>query len=1114
MHRLSALLRAAALCGCLFTLPAVAQDSGPPDAQQVQQSLNGLADRKLPAPEQSAAQDSLQQTLKLLDQRDQYVKQLADLRQQLAQAPQQIKDAQRQLARLRAEPIKPAEQRYAGATPQALEQRLSETSLALNSVQDDLNAANSLVINAQTRPERAQVDIANLQTRLQQIADLLKTGRENAKPLTAERRGQLLAEQATANAQIQLLRQELGGNSVLQDLGAIRRELFTEQVKRYEQETLDLQTLISGKRRQQSEKTLAEASRESEKTAGDDVLSQETGLNLQLSDYLLRATDRLNDLNRRNLESRQQLDQLKQTSENMEQQIGVLKGSVLLSKLLYQQRAALPSVKVNKDLTDDIADLRLYQFELNQQRAQIANPEGYVDTLLAQQPPEKATPQLRQQLLDLLKTRSALQERLNTELNALLSESIDLQLNQNQLRSTITSLRSTLDEQMFWIPSNKPLDWNWVKTAPRKLLQQLRDVPWGSSLHELYVGLAERPLLLLPLVLAFATLIWQRPRLYGRVNKLNQDIGHYQRDSQLHTPQAILLTILLGLPASLVLWLGGVALEGDERGVNAAIGAALLEIAAGWLVFYTVYRLLASGGVAETHFRWARPQAQSLRRLVRRVGLLALALMAVVAIAERQLAGLADDVLGILIVLVAYASLAWMLGRSLLNATARERLPFFRLLLGLMITAIPAVLFFAVLFGYYYTALKLTDRLVDTLYVLMAWIILEATLARGLSVAARRLAYQRAIQKRQAQQEDAEGVEVVQEPTLDMEQVNQQSSRLLRLTLLLAFLGVLYLVWADVVAVFSYLDNVTLYQYTSGTGAAATQVPLTLRVFIIALVIAGLTVALARNLPGLLEVLVLSRLNLAQGSAYATTTLLSYVIVGFGTVTTLATLGVSWDKLQWLATALSVGLGFGLQEIFGNFISGLIILFERPVRVGDLITIGNVTGTVNKIRIRATHITDADRKSVVVPNKTFVTSQLINWTLTDTVTRIVLTFGVNRGSDLAQAQQLIMQAVKENARVLHDPEPSLFVTHYGATTLDHELRIYVRELGDRSAATDELIRRVDQLLREAGINLLSTPQMEITLKNRHGAEKQLGKKSLLPEGDAQQEAEDPKPSKA
>ncbi len=97
MHRLSALLRAAALCGCLFTLPAVAQDSGPPDAQQVQQNLTGLADRKLPAPEQSAAQDSLQQTLKLLDQRDQYVKQLADLRQQLAQAPQQIKDAQRQL---------------------------------------------------------------------------------------------------------------------------------------------------------------------------------------------------------------------------------------------------------------------------------------------------------------------------------------------------------------------------------------------------------------------------------------------------------------------------------------------------------------------------------------------------------------------------------------------------------------------------------------------------------------------------------------------------------------------------------------------------------------------------------------------------------------------------------------------------------------------------------------------------------------------------------------------------------------------------------------------------------------------------------------------------------
>jgi potassium efflux system protein len=109
---------------------------------------------------------------------------------------------------------------------------------------------------------------------------------------------------------------------------------------------------------------------------------------------------------------------------------------------------------------------------------------------------------------------------------------------------------------------------------------------------------------------------------------------------------------------------------------------------------------------------------------------------------------------------------------------------------------------------------------------------------------------------------------------------------------------------------------------------------------------------------------------------------------------------VSWDKLQWLVAALSVGLGFGMQEIFANFISGIMILFERPVRIGDTITIGNLSGTVSKIRIRATTITDFDRKDIIVPNKTFITGQLINWSLTDTVTRVTLKLGIDYGSDL------------------------------------------------------------------------------------------------------------------
>ena len=404
-----------------------------------------------------------------------------------------------------------------------------------------------------------------------------------------------------------------------------------------------------------------------------------------------------------------------------------------------------------------------------------------------------------------------------------------------------------------------------------------------------------------------------------------------------------------------------------------------------------------------------------------------------------------------------------------------------------MFTALPIALFVAVCFGYYYTALKLSDRLINTLYLLMFWLVIEATFVRGLSVAARRLAYQRALAKRQAAKEAGDGEAVIEEPTLDIEKVNEQSLRLIRLALLGGFMAALYWVWSDLISVFSYLDNITLYEYTSGTGANMSMVPISIGDMLGALIIIGITFALARNLPGLLEVLVLSKLNLAQGSAYATTTLLSYVIAGVGFVSTLSTLGVSWDKLQWLVAALSVGLGFGMQEIFANFISGIMILFERPVRIGDTITIGNLSGTVSKIRIRATTITDFDRKDIIVPNKTFITGQLINWSLTDTITRVTLKLGVDYGSDLDLVKELLLKAARDNPRVLKDPEPHVYFLNFGESTLDHELRMHVRDLGDRNPVLDEVNRFINREFKKQHINI-SFRQMEVYLKNLHGQE--------------------------
>ncbi|AYC34573.1 mechanosensitive channel MscK [Pseudomonas cavernae] len=1091
---------AAALLGlCLTAQPLQAAE--PPSSSAVQRSLDSLAERKLADADMQAIKQVLEDTLRLLTQKDDSEQRLAQLKQQLAGAPRQIGEAQRELARLQATPPVTVAKRYASSSVAQLDQLLSDRNNQLAEWQQELAAANSLIVTAQTRPERAQAEISKGQARTQAINSILKLGKDDGKPLSSERRDQLNAELAMLSAQAQLRREELAANSQLQDLGNAQRDLLDERIRRAEQESRDLQSLINEQRREQSERTVAELSREAQKAGSGNLLASESEANLKLSDYLLRSTERLNLLTQKNLEAKQQLDNLNQVDQALDEQISVLQGSLLLAKILYQQKQALPKIAVDRNLADEIADIRLYQFEINQQREQISNPEAYVEKILAGQPPAEITAALRATLTELVATRSGLLERLNREMSAVLNEAITLQLNQKQLQSTTTTLRATLDEQMFWIPSNKPLDLAWLKSTPHLLERQLSAVPWGSAIKELGAGLIDKPLVFLPLLLLIGLLLWKRSYLMQKASALHQDIGHYKHDSQLHTPLALLLTLLLALPGTLLLALAGFALQMDARGQNIALGAALIQMAQAWLVFFTAQRVLAPSGVAELHFRWPRPQVAYLRTQVRRFGLVVLALVAVVTVAERQPQALAGDIIGIAVVLTCYALMSWLMASLLLNPPTRERASAFRLLLGLAFTALPLVLFVAVCLGYYYTALRLTDRLIDTVYLLLLWLVLEAALVRGLSVAARRLAYQRALSKRQAQAKEGADSDVVEEPTLDIEQVNQQSLRLISLTLLVAFVIALYWVWADLISVFAYLDNVTLYQYSSGSGAAAVQVPLSLSDLLGALVILAITVALARNLPGLLEVLVLSRLSLAQGSAYAATTLLSYAIIGFGSVSTLSTLGVSWDKLQWLAAALSVGIGFGLQAIFANFVSGLIILFERPVRIGDVVTIGALSGTVSRIRIRATTITDFDRKEIIVPNQTFITDQLINWSLTDTVTRVTIKVGLAYESDLPLARKLMMQACLENARVLRDPEPLLYFLTVSASTFDYELRFHVRELGDRNPATDEILTRIVDSFREHGVEM-SFNQVDVFVKNLEGQQGQLVAGKPLPPASA------------
>jgi potassium efflux system protein len=217
-----------------------------------------------------------------------------------------------------------------------------------------------------------------------------------------------------------------------------------------------------------------------------------------------------------------------------------------------------------------------------------------------------------------------------------------------------------------------------------------------------------------------------------------------------------------------------------------------------------------------------------------------------------------------------------------------------------------------------------------------------------------------------------------------------------------------------------------------------------------------------------------------DGARYAIMSILGYVIVGSGIVIGFSQLGIDWSKLQRIIAALGVGLGFGLQEIVANFVSGLIILFERPIRVGDFVTIGNLSGTVSNIKIRATTVTDFDNREVLLPNKSIITENVTNWTLKDAVTRIVVKVGVAYGSDIEKVTEVLMQAVKSQKDVLELPSPQVFFLAHGDSSLDFEVRAFVSQPTNRLPLTHLINIAINKALAEHNISI-PFPQRDLHL---------------------------------
>lgn len=732
----------------------------------------------------------------------------------------------------------------------------------------------------------------------------------------------------------------------------------------------------------------------------------------------------------------------------------------------------------------------------------------------------------------LLQLRNELIERLNADYGTAFEKLVLLDNDERKLLDLTEKYAAYIDERVLWIRTGSIFGGPQVSRAVVNSSWLVDGANWAKVVDALQVNFQREPL---PYAFALAGfLLWIATRwtLHSRLRSVGIGAADPGCRDMLPTLQAIVVTVMLAsfVPAAL----GFLSWRLDHcaspsRFVHAvALG---LRRAAIFAASLELLRLMVTrGGLCEKHFDWSASALVRLRRHLHWFVPVGIALVGIVAMIEATSDEQRLDSLGRVDYLLFAAMFAFFSHRAFprfgetssnppvappVNQDPRRkqetedevwvnRLSRFG---SFMTVAIPLGLLILCWSGYFYTALQLTWRIQTSAWLVLALVLLRGTVRRWITLERRRMAVLQA-QELQAivgasrdPGADAHSPFLFPRWTwpdfrLNLTQIVTQVRSLLDTGLLtLAAIG-LWFIWADVTPALNILDHLTLWQTTveevvtskDATDKDVVQIvkrpmPITVANLGLAALILSIAIIAGRNVPGLVEVILLEHLSVDSGIRFATTCLVRYVIFTTGIILAFNEIGVGWNSVQWLVAAASVGLGFGLQEIFANFVSGIILLFERPMRVGDVITIGDTTGTVSRIRFRATTIVDGDRKELIVPNKSFITGNLLNWTLSDSVNRVAVKVGVAYGSDPNKVRELLLKIASEHPCLLKDPAPTASLEELGDSALVFQMRAFLPTLKDRQKATHELNTMIHDRFRAAGIDI-PFPQQEVTMNVR------------------------------
>ncbi|WP_116475643.1 miniconductance mechanosensitive channel MscM [Zobellella maritima] len=1054
-------------------------------------------------PELQRLRDSYGQALQLVREGERYQQQAIELKEFMDSYPAKSKKLEQQLKNFK--PTNTAG--IANMTEEAAQLALVSAQtrrLKLSQQREELNNA----LNLLELSDSGLLDLLNdLRQRLlktQKSLDDMQLDESQGRQQAANRILALAREQALQK-RIQAVELEQLSSANRNRMDRLTLELLQKQIADLDSRIEALQGRQNELRRETTEATIAESDRLLGEVMSDaPLLAKQQELNQRLSTQLSDRSRAIEALQQEYQAVEQSAGELATMQANLKEQLEWLQVSRGFGENLRNRLNDLPAPYPLPQLEARIVESRVDKYSF-QEALDNLQTNGYSENLrLAQLDPELDAEQLAQ-LEELLSTQQRLLERLIVATENYIHEQTRLKVAYSRQNNQLAEIKALTDERLFWLPDLRPLDGHFPQALAETLGWLLKAKTW-TALPQSLLQQGTANLTLYGLGSLVVLYLWylSRRSLKDYLADISTRIGKVTLDKYQYTFNTLLLSLLSALPLPALLSLLGNAIDSTwAPPIVAALAHGLRELMAPVFILLVVTNLMRGNGLLVVHFNLPRQKVQRIRRQFQTLMLMLLPALLLFYVSQEFREYSLYDTQGRLSFMfgcVLISLFSWRMYREglplLITTPKREHLTYVNHLLWAVLIISPLAAMVAAMMGYLFTAYTLLRQLEVSVLVGVSFLLFYYLVSRWMLLQRRRLAFERAKSKRaemlaqrgkervKQKEEGAEPqasseMEMTEEPEVDLNTISSQSLGLLRSALMFGYVLGLMLLWSELNTAFSFLDTIEVWQVSSTLAGEDSLVPISLKDLVIAVFVVVLTLVTARNLPGLMELSLLQRLDLSPGTGFAITTISKYVVLIVGSFTTFAMLGIDWSKTQWLVAALSVGLGFGLQEIFANFVSGLIILFEKPIRIGDTVTIRELTGTISKIKTRATTIVDWDRREIIVPNKAFITEQFINWSLSDAITRVKLLIRVRLDADIELVQALTHEAIGECSLILDSPIPEVFLVEMTDSALVYEVRVYVNDMSHRMPMTHELHNLLLERLRRYDIKI---PHQQIDIR--------------------------------